>query len=63
LHFSRNKTKTIKRDLQYYDYKRTQNTAMPTEKRGKEIKLYNATDLNTAAATILKEKQENKPWL
>ncbi|MFB0909787.1 MAG: phosphoglycerate mutase family protein [Flavobacterium sp.] len=38
------------------DYKRTKNTAMPTaEKRGKEIKLYNATDLNAAAATILKE--------
>jgi hypothetical protein len=31
---------------------------MPTaEKRGKEIKLYNATDLNTAAATILKENK------
>jgi broad specificity phosphatase PhoE len=40
------------------DYRRTQNTAMPTaEKRGKEIKLYNATDLNTAAATILKENK------
>jgi broad specificity phosphatase PhoE len=40
------------------DYKRTQNTAMPTAERGKEIKLYNATDLNTAAATILKETRK-----
>jgi hypothetical protein len=32
---------------------------MPTaEKRGKEIKLYNATDLNTAAATILKKTKK-----
>jgi hypothetical protein len=29
---------------------------MPTAERGK-IKLYNATDLNTAAATILKENK------
>jgi regulatory protein YycI of two-component signal transduction system YycFG len=31
---------------------------MPTAERGKEIKLYNATDLNTAAATILKENKK-----
>jgi uncharacterized protein YjdB len=62
LHFQEIKTKPLNA-IYSTDYKRTQNTNTHSRKERKEIKLYNATDLNTAAATILKENKENKPWL
>jgi broad specificity phosphatase PhoE len=48
LHFQEIKTKPLNA-IYSTDYKRTQNTAIPTAEKRKEIKLYNATDLNTAA--------------